>query len=332
MIERIQHVSMFVEDLDVALWFYCEVLGMIQTGRSPSSIYLRAPGEYDAWSLKLRKDEKLHHGLDHICFKVVRGQLERIRQILREFGAQMVSADGSGWDGELEPNINNEAIVRALSPDGFPVEFTDGVQQVEVFLQGISYPKHPRRQKQGTRGLWRIDHVNLRVEDVDRSLLFWKEGLGFSLSECVRDESRTWAAWLRRRRISHDLAIAWSQAWKEEGKTLPPFGFHHVAYLVETPLDLFYFADKIADYDRPDLIEYGPGRHGISDAYFLYIRDPFGNRIELFCGDYERDLDSQAIIWSPEAYKRRGLLWWGKNPPEAWKEVLPVITWNDTEK
>ncbi|MCS7138001.1 MAG: VOC family protein [Candidatus Caldarchaeum sp.] len=324
LIERVQHVSIFAEDLDVASWFYCEVLGMIQAARSASSIYLRAPGEYDAWSLRVREDKDFHHGLDHICLKVSRGQLEKTQQALREFAVKVENIDKSRLDDELEPGIDNEAVIRAVSPDGFPLEFTDNVQQVEVFPQGTPHPKHPRRQKQGMRGLWRIDHVNLRVEDVDRSLLFWKEELGFSVSECVRDESRTWAAWLRRRRISHDVALGWSQAWKEEGKVLPPFGFHHVAYLVETPLDLLYFADRIADYDRPDLIEYGPGRHGISDAYFLYIRDPFGNRIELFCGDYERDLDSHPIVWSPEAYKRRGLLWWGKDPPSSWREILPV--------
>jgi catechol 2,3-dioxygenase len=33
-------------------------------------------------------------------------------------------------------------------------------------------------------------------------------------------------------------------------------------------------------------IERGPGRHGISNAFFLYIRDPDGRRLELYTSDY----------------------------------------------
>ena len=33
-------------------------------------------------------------------------------------------------------------------------------------------------------------------------------------------------------------------------------------------------------------IERGPGRHGVSNAFFVYLRDPDGHRIELYTGDY----------------------------------------------
>ena len=46
-------------------------------------------------------------------------------------------------------------------------------------------------------------------------------------------------------------------------------------------------------------MERGPGRHGISNAFFLYIRDPDGHRIELFTSDYltvDPDLEPIALV------------------------------------
>ena len=46
-------------------------------------------------------------------------------------------------------------------------------------------------------------------------------------------------------------------------------------------------------------MERGPGRHGISNAFFLYIRDPDGHRIELFTSDYLTvDPDLKPLRWS----------------------------------
>ena len=46
-------------------------------------------------------------------------------------------------------------------------------------------------------------------------------------------------------------------------------------------------------------MERGPGRHGISNAFFLYIRDPDGHRIELFTSDYLTvDPDLEPLRWS----------------------------------
>ena len=35
-----------------------------------------------------------------------------------------------------------------------------------------------------------------------------------------------------------------------------------------------------------DMIERGPGRHGVSNAFYLYIRDPDGHRVEIYTQDY----------------------------------------------
>jgi catechol 2,3-dioxygenase len=73
------------------------------------------------------------------------------------------------------------------------------------------------------------------------------------------------------------------------------------------------------------VIEYGPGRHGITDAQFLYVRDPDGNRIELYVGDYVRDLDRPPVDWTLAQYETIGLLWWGTQPPASFLLAGPVL-------
>jgi len=330
MIERIAHVVLYVGDLDLAEKFYCQVLGMVRASRTSDVLYVRGYGEYDAWTLGLIRDSVYQNGLHHLAFKVTKHS-----DLWEKLSEKLPMQEKEPDDKRLECPLRS---VRVTSPEGFPLEFVDKVTEIGWDTHASGVPVHPRRRTKGIRGLWRLDHVNLRVPDVGRSLAFWRDVLKFSVSEWVRDDNRIWAAWLRRRRISHDVAIAWSQAWADATGDLPEIGFHHVAFLVESPQDLLLFADRLADWGYPDLIEFGPGRHGISDAYFLYIRDPFGNRIELFCSDYERDLDLPPIEWSPEAYKKRGLLWWGKAPPSAWREILPVnsrwvvnVKWEEIE-
>jgi 2-oxo-hept-3-ene-1,7-dioate hydratase len=66
-------------------------------------------------------------------------------------------------------------------------------------------------------------------------------------------------------------------------------------------------------------IERGPGRHGISNAFFLYIRDPDGHRIELYCSDYQTiDPDHEPIRWDLRDPQRQTL--WGAPAPRSWFE------------
>jgi catechol 2,3-dioxygenase len=64
-------------------------------------------------------------------------------------------------------------------------------------------------------------------------------------------------------------------------------------------------------------VERGPGRHGISNAFFLYVRDPDGHRVELFSSDYLTvDPDHAPIRWSLTDPQRQTL--WGQPAPASW--------------
>ena len=66
-------------------------------------------------------------------------------------------------------------------------------------------------------------------------------------------------------------------------------------------------------------IERGPGRHGISNAFFLYILDPDGHRIAIYCSDYQTvDPDLEPIKWDLKDPQRQTL--WGAPAPKSWFE------------
>ncbi len=59
--------------------------------------------------------------------------------------------------------------------------------------------------------------------------------------------------------------------------------------------------------------------HGISNAFFLYIRDPDGHRIEIYASDYQTvDPDLEPIKWDLKDPQRQTL--WGAPAPKSWFE------------
>jgi catechol 2,3-dioxygenase len=307
MINRLSHVEVAVTDLQRARAFYCDVLGFIAFVESNDALWLRAPEEFDVWSLKLTRDHQ--HGLLAFGFRV--DTEERLDEL-----AVLHDRLALPWTwraGGEEPGRGR--MLRVGTPGGHVVDFEHEVD--EVATRDQHGPHLPMRHTNGRRGpgLARLDHVNVRTAALPAALAYWQVQLGFSASERQIDaHGEVQRAWLRRAPTSHDMAIGRDER----------VGFHHVAYTLCDTQAIVAAADLVSDAGLP-VIEYGPGRHGITDACFLYIRDPDGNRIELYTGDYVRDLDRPPIDWTLEEYQTTGLLWWGQQPPASFLKAGPVL-------
>jgi catechol 2,3-dioxygenase len=307
MINRLSHVEVAVTDLQRARAFYCDVLGFIAFAESSDALWLRAPEEFDVWSLKLTRDHQ--HGLLAFGFRV--DTEERLDEL-----AVLHDRLALPWTwraGGEEPGRGRMLCVG--TPGGHVVDFEHEVD--EVATRDQHGPHLPMRHTNGRRGpgLARLDHVNVRTAALPAALAYWQVQLGFSASERQIDaHGEVQRAWLRRAPTSHDMAIGRDER----------VGFHHVAYTLCDTQAIVAAADLVSDAGLP-VIEYGPGRHGITDACFLYIRDPDGNRIELYTGDYVRDLDRPPIDWTLEEYQTTGLLWWGQQPPASFLKAGPVL-------
>ncbi len=64
-------------------------------------------------------------------------------------------------------------------------------------------------------------------------------------------------------------------------------------------MNILHLCDVMASSGYLKNLERGPGRHGISNAFFLYVRDPDGHRLELYTSDYQTmDTDHEPLRWS----------------------------------
>jgi catechol 2,3-dioxygenase len=119
----------------------------------------------------------------------------------------------------------------------------------------------------------RIGHVHLKVADLDRALGFYRDVLGFEVTQTFGRN----AAFLSAGGYHHHLGLnTWESA---NGKPPAPgtTGLYHVAILYPTRGDL---ADALRRLIRAGISLEGAADHGVSQA--LYLRDPDGNGVELY--------------------------------------------------
>lgn len=308
MITRLSHTELSVHDLDAAERFYVHVLGFTLAQRTDDALYLRAAEEFDQWSLKLSAGPS---ALRWFGFRVASADaLEALAADHRALGATVTELAAGH-----EPGLGRG--LRITTPDGFCLHLVHDVE--EVSLSGADgVPRHPMRNAHAAHGVppARIHHVNLKVLDPDRSLRYWGDRLGFSTSERVVDANgSTRLAWIRRSHSTHDVALG-----RADG-----IGMHHLAFAVAEPAAVMRVCDVLADGGYADAIEFGPGRHGVTNAMTVYAFDPSGHRIEFFAGDYVRDHDRPPLTWTADAYAKAGRLWWGPLPPASFLEHASAV-------
>jgi catechol 2,3-dioxygenase len=192
--------------------------------------------------------------------------------------------------------------LRTKDIHGIPLEFYYAMDRLPSIHQKYNLYK-------GVKPL-RIDHFNCFSSDVDASVAFWND-MGFRTTEYTEDDEskKIWAAWMHRKGGVHDMAFT---------NGLGP-RLHHTAFWVPTPLNIIDLCDLMASSGYVNNIERGPGRHGISNAFFLYVLDPDGHRVEIYCSDYQTvDPDHEPIKWDLKDPQRQTL--WGAPAPKSWFE------------
>jgi catechol 2,3-dioxygenase len=119
----------------------------------------------------------------------------------------------------------------------------------------------------------RIGHVHLKVADLERALGFYRDVLGFEVTQLYGRQ----AAFLSAGGYHHHIGL---NTWESLGGSPPPpgsTGLYHTAILYPTRFDL---ADALRRLITAGLPLDGASDHGVSEA--LYLRDPDGNGVELY--------------------------------------------------
>ena len=137
----------------------------------------------------------------------------------------------------------------------------------------------------------RIGHVHLKVADLARSLAFYGGVLGFELVARMG----AGAAFLSAGGYHHHIGL---NTWESRGGSAPPpntTGLYHVAILYP---DRATLGDALKRVLAAGIELEGASDHGVSEA--LYLRDPDGNGVELYCDRpkemWPRDEDGEIAM------------------------------------
>lgn len=137
----------------------------------------------------------------------------------------------------------------------------------------------------------RIGHVHLKVADLDRSLAFYRDVLGFAVTRRRGDG----AVFMSAGGYHHHIAI---NTWESAGGRPPPrgtTGLYHVAILYPTRRLL---ADALKRLIEARIPLHGASDHGVSEA--LYLSDPDENGVELYWDrpreQWQYEPDGQVVM------------------------------------
>jgi len=118
-----------------------------------------------------------------------------------------------------------------------------------------------------------VGHVHLKVADLERSIRFYSDVLGFEVTQRMGNE----AAFLGAGQYHHHVGL---NTWESSGGSPPPTGstgLYHVAFCYPDRAALATAYRRLVEWSIP--LD-GAADHGVSEA--LYLRDPDDNGVELY--------------------------------------------------
>ncbi|MFJ8896437.1 3,4-dihydroxyphenylacetate 2,3-dioxygenase [Leifsonia sp. NPDC102414] len=288
-ITRASHVALAVTDLEKSRDFYRDTIGLVVTEETDDAIHLRGLEEAAHHSLTLeRADEAkaLAIGL-------------RVRA-----DADIVAAENhfktNGIEYARVEKDHQGPTIRFRDAVGTHIELTSSMDVVERKMQNFDEFRAGFPQ--------RLDHYQVVTHDVQKATDFWT-GLGMRMSEYTATDGtdELWGTWMEVKGNTHDLVFT-----NGRGPRL-----HHFAFTVPDATSLLNAADVAGARGFGEEIDRGPGRHGISNALFLYLRDPDQHRIELFTTHYQFiDLETPPLRWEVSNPRRAQL--WGMPASRRW--------------
>ena len=298
-IAKLGHVSLVSADLEKSLWFFRDTIGLEETEVVDGVHYLRAWGDFEHHTLSITAGETSY--IDHIGWRTKRREdVATFAKLLEDAGTEV------RWIQAGDELAQGEAI-RFELPSGHRFELYYDMEKTPADESRKSVLKN-QTYKSWAKGVSprRIDHVNLQTSQ-DNSVIvkYLQEALGFKLREYfVNPDDIPVASWLSVTNLVHDVAIMSTPRSKE------PNEMHHIAYWLDNAQDLLRAADILCEAEVQFV---GPGKHGISQAMYIYVKDPgSGLRLEIFTNSYLIfEPDWEPVKWTYEEYLKNGSAYWG---------------------
>jgi catechol 2,3-dioxygenase-like lactoylglutathione lyase family enzyme len=249
-------------------------------------------------------------------------QLRLVQRPVRRLVAAVIAAD----DADDLARVRAAADANGLAAEGDdtvtlidPISGTSYTVEVRPRLEQPARPAEPMNSPgstvragdrapgifaEGTASPRRLGHAMLGTPDLESSMRFFTEVLGFRLSDSVPGL----IAFLRCSTDHHNIGLM--QA--------PVSFLHHTSWQVDDIDAIGQGAQHLMAID-PTCSIWGLGRHFLGSNLFWYFRDPIGNYAEYFA-DLDQIVEDDiwvARTWTPE----KSLYAWGPPVPEEF--VVP---------
>lgn len=243
MVTRMGHIALRVPDLDAAVDFQREVIGMVETERTAGAAYMTCNERHH--ELILIRDP-MRRGYDHIGVEVGdAGTLEQMKSTVVKAGGRVI---GDVYDGE--PGIDR--ALRVQGPGGHVVKLFCGMETDQVLEPGDRPIK--------------FEHASVKVRNMRRMERFLEKGLGFRLS----DRMGPLASWWHCDEDHHGMALV----------VAPRPELAHYCYAYHDLNEQGRVADRLRALRERGVI-WGPVRHGPGHNQSIYLHDNDGALIEL---------------------------------------------------
>ena len=293
-LQKLIWAELAVTDLDEALGFDVEVMGLTEVARDNGKVYLSCDIE------------------------------DPHAQLILTEGGTGVRSFALGVDSEdelaqIESRLAAIDVATHRSSDAAPDQPTSLVCRLPTRHEMVLVPRpdrpldrHPgfaagsRRRGIGPAD---IDHITIAFSDVADARAVahvLSEGLGFAISDLLVNADEEWqAVWTRVGNVHHDIGLIRCQ---------PGASLHHLAWTVDNMEHQKHAADILASSGNE--LETGPGRHGVGGSLYSYFWTPGGNRYEL-SAEMPRILGERCDPVVHKAGEFNAFSAWGAPRPES---------------
>jgi len=271
MIKQIGHNALRVTDMGKSVAFYQDVVGMtkefevLDEAGNPWIVYLKA-GErqflelfYDGVRDHSRDYDGKKIGYHHFCVEIK--DLEKTGERLLDAGYINSTETKPGGDHNQGFWIND--------PDGNAVEFVNYSPKSPHVLSNKCEAKRKCNEK-----ISGIAHVAFVTKDMEKSLHFYQNILGFEIIHEMPDESgNDWLIYLRVCDGQY-IELFYNGEIEYSPKTENPTGFMHICLEVED-------VEKMAQHMRKNSVNLTvEPQQGKDHNWQCWVNDPDGNPIE----------------------------------------------------
>lgn len=280
-VKRLGHATLSTPDLEKQLDYWTRIMGLAVVERDAKRAILAS--KLGQESVVLEKGD--HADLQRIAFQVAPGT--DLADVARKLGALSVSSERRS---DITPGVADAVVF--TDPKGTLVELYS------------DYRFHARDKSEGGVNPLKIGHVASRVHDVKKVAEFYRDVLGFRVSDWIGDHF----VFMRCGIDHHTVNFV-----RYETQRL-----HHMAFEVKDWAEI-QRACELLTRNQVQLV-WGPLRHVVGHNIAAYHRNSDELRVECYC---EMDImaDEQLGYWSPRPWHEEMPLRPKDWPKDTWRSA-----------